>query len=116
MALTLSARRKSVSTSTTAGKAANSSGLCTNIATSSTSSALVMLSAISMSSTTAGSGTTSITTIMHDAGWHAQLEQSLRGHEVPFGRVAVGGIRAFRGTGSGAVLAPQASSAGGGDS
>ncbi len=63
VALTFRARRNRVSTRITAGKAANSSGPCTNIAVSSTSSATVMLMAMRMSSTRAGSGTTSMTTM-----------------------------------------------------
>ena len=78
MALTLSARRKSVATSRMVGKTANSSGLCTFIATSSTSSAMAMLSAISRSSSIAGSGTTIITTMTTmPAGtpsWSSRLE------------------------------------------
>ncbi len=63
VALTLRARRKSVATRISAGNDEKSSGLCTNIAVSRISSAPLMLKAISMSSSTGGSGTTSMTTI-----------------------------------------------------
>ncbi len=63
MALTLSASRNRVITKMTAGNAAKSSGRWTNIAVSRMSSPAVMLSAINRSSTIAGSGTTSMTTI-----------------------------------------------------
>ncbi len=80
VALTLSARRNRVITRMTAGKAEKSSGRCTNIAVSRISSAPMMLSAISRSRTTAGSGTTSITTMKTMPIGHAQLCQTLEGH------------------------------------
>src|SRR5689334_12479171 len=63
VALTLSASRNSVITRITAGNAAKSNGRWTVIVVRSTRSAPVMFSAMSRSSTIAGSGTTSITTI-----------------------------------------------------
>jgi hypothetical protein len=60
----LSASRKSVRTRITAGNAAKSSGRLTNIAVSRISSERLMLNASSRSSITAGSGTTSMTTII----------------------------------------------------
>ena len=63
LALTFRASRKRVATRIIAGNAEKSSGRCTNIEVSSTSRAAVMLNAISTSRSTAGSGTTSITTM-----------------------------------------------------
>ena len=62
VALTLSARRNSVATRISAGKAEKSRGRRTNIAVIRISIAPVMLAAISMSSSSGGSGTTSMTT------------------------------------------------------
>ena len=62
VALTFSASRNSVATSTTVGNTANSSGLRTCIEISSTIRLAAMLTEISTSSTNAGSGTTIITT------------------------------------------------------
>ncbi len=73
VALTLRASRNSVITRITAGNAAKSRGRRTNIAVIRTSSATVMFSAISRSSSIEGSGTTSITTMntmpMGTASW-----------------------------------------------
>ena len=62
MALTLSARRNTVITSSSVGKTEKSSGRLTCIAVSSTSIAALMFIVINRSSTKLGSGITSITT------------------------------------------------------
>ena len=105
VALTLSASRNSVITRTTAGNAAKSRGRCTNIAVSRISSAAVMLTAISRSSTSAGSGTTSITTIMTMPSGTTSCLVRFRGTGLPSGG------RALRGPRGGAVLASGGGSA-----
>ena len=79
VALTLSASRKIVATSTIVGKTAKSSGFFTCIATSSTSRLMEMLKAMRMSSTAAGSGTTIIRTTRTTATGTARRASRLDG-------------------------------------
>ena len=80
---TASASRRIVPTSTTVGKTANSSGLRTCIATSSTSSAIAMLPAMSTSSRAAGSGTTIMITTTTTTIGTASLAIRLDGMQEP---------------------------------